>query len=35
VNYTLNTQGDIDRVWILTPDEASQKIETQRNGNKL
>ncbi|SFI20451.1 hypothetical protein SAMN04515618_113124 [Collimonas sp. OK307] len=35
VNYTLNPQGDIDRVWILTPDEASQKIETQRNGNKL
>lgn len=35
VNYTLNTQGDIDRVWVLTPDEASQKIETQRNGNKL
>jgi len=35
VNYTLNAQGDIDRVWILTPDEASQKIETQRNANKL
>ncbi len=35
VNYTLNAQGDIDRVWILTPDEVNQKIETQRNGNKL
>ncbi|GAC1547859.1 MAG: hypothetical protein NVS3B11_06310 [Collimonas sp.] len=35
VNYTLNAQGDIDRVWILTPEETSQKIETQRNGNKL
>ncbi|MFJ2987971.1 hypothetical protein ACIPF8_08895 [Collimonas sp. NPDC087041] len=34
VNYTLNAQGDVDRVWILTPDEASQKIETQRNSNK-
>jgi len=34
VNYTLNIQGDIDRVWILTTDEASQKIEAQRNGMK-
>jgi hypothetical protein len=34
VNYTLNMQGDIDRVWILTPDEAHQKIETQRNSQK-
>ncbi|WP_395822674.1 hypothetical protein [Collimonas sp.] len=34
VNYTLNPQGDVDRVWILTPDEASQKVETQRNSNK-
>lgn len=34
VNYTLNIQGDIDRVWILTADEAGQKIEAQRNGMK-
>ena len=25
VNYTEDSQGDIDRVWILTADEASQK----------
>lgn len=25
VNYTEDSQGDIDRVWILTTDEASQK----------
>ncbi len=31
VNYTLNTQGDVDRVWGLTFDEASQKVEMQRN----
>lgn len=34
VNYTLNLQGDIDRVWILTTDEASQKVEAQRNSLK-
>lgn len=34
VNYTLNVQGDVDRIWILTSDEASQKVETQRNNNK-
>ncbi|NKI72647.1 hypothetical protein GN109_24820 [Collimonas pratensis] len=34
VNYTLNTQGDIDRVWILTSDEAGVKIEAQRNSLK-
>ncbi|MTV52318.1 hypothetical protein GM672_06160 [Massilia buxea] len=25
VNYTQNADGDIDRVWLLTPDEARQK----------
>ena len=25
VNYTEDSQGDIDRVWILTADEASQQ----------
>ena len=25
INYTEDSQGDIDRVWILTADEASQK----------
>ncbi|AIY43281.1 putative GTPase [Collimonas arenae] len=34
VNYTVDMQGDIDRVWILSPDEASQKIEAQRNSQK-
>ncbi|PFH08819.1 hypothetical protein BCF11_1194 [Collimonas sp. PA-H2] len=34
VNYTLNIQGDIDRVWVLTPDEAGVKIEAQRNSLK-
>jgi len=24
INYTENDQGDIDRIWILTPDEARQ-----------
>jgi hypothetical protein len=26
VNYTENTQGDIDRVWILTKEEASRPL---------
>jgi len=26
VNYTENTGGDIDRVWILTPAEASRQL---------
>jgi hypothetical protein len=30
VNYTENEQGEIDRVWILTRDEASQSIESQQ-----
>ncbi|KAF3997642.1 hypothetical protein [Glaciimonas immobilis] len=34
VNYTQNFQGDVDRVWILTTDEASQSIETQRSNLK-
>jgi len=34
VNYTVNAQGDIDRVWILTADEASQKVDVQRNSLK-
>ncbi len=25
VNYTQNADGDIDRVWLLTPEEARQK----------
>ncbi|MFC5472612.1 hypothetical protein [Paraherbaspirillum soli] len=35
VNYTLNIQGDVDRVWILTPDEAAQKVADQRSNLKL
>ena len=31
VNYTENDQGDIDRVWILTPEEATQPIAKQIN----
>jgi len=34
VNYTLNVQGDVDRVWILTKDEADQPIEKQRSNLK-
>jgi hypothetical protein len=34
VNYTLNKRGDVDRVWILTADEAGQKVETQRRNTK-
>lgn len=34
VNYTQNTQGDVDRVWILTPDEANQPVESQRSNLK-
>lgn len=29
VNYTRNPQGDIDRVWILTPQEASKPAPAQ------
>jgi hypothetical protein len=29
VNYTENPQGDIDRVWILTPAEASVPLPKQ------
>lgn len=31
VNYTENDQGEIDRIWILTAEEASQPITRQIN----
>ncbi|HZW21526.1 hypothetical protein [Noviherbaspirillum sp.] len=31
VNYTEDTQGEIDRVWILTKQEASQPVAKQIN----
>ena len=31
VNYTEDMQGAINRVWILTPQEASEQLETQLN----
>jgi len=31
VNYTENDQGEIDRVWILTPEEARQPVAKQIN----
>lgn len=31
VNYTENSQGDIDRVWILTDDEASRPLPAPMN----
>ena len=31
VNYTENDQGDIDRVWILTPEEAREPLARQIN----
>ncbi|HJV84722.1 MAG TPA: hypothetical protein VJ698_04545 [Noviherbaspirillum sp.] len=31
VNYTEDAQGDVDRVWILTVDEARQSIARQTN----
>lgn len=30
VNYTETLQGDIDRLWILTPQEAEKPAPTQR-----
>jgi hypothetical protein len=30
VNYTENPEGDVDRVWILTAEEASQPAPDQR-----
>ncbi|HYD81767.1 MAG TPA: hypothetical protein VEC06_18355 [Paucimonas sp.] len=30
VNYTENGHGEIDRVWILTPEEASRSVQAQR-----
>lgn len=31
VNYTENDQGEIDRVWILTTEEARDSIDRQTN----
>lgn len=31
VNYTENDQGEIDRVWILTPEEAGEPVAKQIN----
>ena len=31
VNYTEDTQGQIDRVWILSAEEASQPLAQQLN----
>lgn len=28
VNYTVDAMGDIDRIWILTRDEAARKVPT-------
>ena len=28
VNYTVDATGDIDRIWILTRDEAARKVPT-------
>ena len=28
VNYTVDNMGNIDRIWILTADEAAQKVPT-------
>ncbi|SHN42566.1 hypothetical protein SAMN05192549_114107 [Duganella sacchari] len=28
VNYTVDGMGNIDRIWILTPEEAAQKVLT-------
>jgi hypothetical protein len=32
VNYTENDQGDIDRVWILTEEEAREALARQTTG---
>ncbi|MQR01830.1 hypothetical protein [Glaciimonas soli] len=34
VNYTLNFQGDVDRVWILTREESGTSVEKQRSNLK-
>jgi hypothetical protein len=31
VNYTENADGDIDRVWILSNEEASRSLSAQQN----
>lgn len=33
VNYTENAQGEIDRVWILSPQEAEQPAPADRKQN--
>lgn len=30
VNYTVDVNGDIDRVWILTKEEASKPVKAQQ-----
>lgn len=35
VNYTEDSQGDIDRVWILNADEASQTAPNLHPDNRL
>jgi len=34
VNYTVDGMGYIDRIWILTPDEAAQKVPTAADAAK-
>jgi hypothetical protein len=30
VNYTVDSMGNIDRIWILTAEEAAQKVPTAK-----
>lgn len=34
VNYTQDAMGNIDRIWILTEDEAAQKVPTAADAAK-
>jgi len=34
VNYTENNEGDIDRIWILAPEEAQAKPPNERPENQ-
>jgi hypothetical protein len=34
VNYTENLQGEIDRVWILSPEEAKKPAPSKTQGNQ-
>ncbi|MTV40128.1 hypothetical protein [Duganella radicis] len=34
VNYTIDSMGYIDRIWILTADEAAQKVPTAAEAAK-